>query len=235
MQKTQQKLKAGNAAYETIREMAIEFRFRPDEKINEVELSSALGVSRTPVREALSRLVSENLVSFRRNYGFYCRSLSEPELDDLLDAIALMNRDLANRILASEPKQGLASLDTLVQSTCQRLGSLPACDVARADEAIRNALGHLQGNQVLGDLTANLNARMRFLRKIILEDSPRKARQFEAYLQLTALLQGNDEKSAQALIDDFLQEERLLAPEALSKGLGRAYLDKINYDVSLAP
>ena len=101
MQKTQQKLKAGNAAYETIREMAIEFRFRPDEKINEVELSSALGVSRTPVREALSRLVSENLVSFRRNYGFYCRSLSEPELDDLLDAIALMNRDLANRILAS--------------------------------------------------------------------------------------------------------------------------------------
>ena len=88
---------------------------------------------------------------------------------------------------------------------------------------------------MLGDLTANLNARMRFLRKIILEDSTRKAQQFEAYLQLTALLQGNDEKSAPALIDDFLHEERLLAPEALSKGLGRAYLDKINYDVSLAP
>ena len=49
------------AVYDTIREMAIEYRFRPDEKINEVVLAKRLGVSRTPVREATLVLEAQGL------------------------------------------------------------------------------------------------------------------------------------------------------------------------------
>ena len=57
---------AGRAAdsvekvYEAIKDLAVDYRFKPGERINEVELAAGLGVSRTPVREALNRLTNSS-------------------------------------------------------------------------------------------------------------------------------------------------------------------------------
>ena len=45
--------------YEQVRTMATNFEFKPDERINEGALAGELGTSRTPLREALNRLVAE--------------------------------------------------------------------------------------------------------------------------------------------------------------------------------
>ncbi|WP_245491999.1 GntR family transcriptional regulator, partial [Mesorhizobium sp. M7A.F.Ca.AU.001.01.1.1] len=50
-------------AYNTIRKLLVEFKLKPGERINEVQLSRGLGLSRTPIREALNRLASEGFVS----------------------------------------------------------------------------------------------------------------------------------------------------------------------------
>src|ERR1051326_4392367 len=53
----------------------------PGKKLHHQELSERLGVSRTPVREALTRLVQEGYVSLLPNRGFTCKDIStqEPE------------------------------------------------------------------------------------------------------------------------------------------------------------
>lgn len=53
---------AGDATYRSLRSLAVSGRFAPGDRLGEVELSEELGVSRTPVREALRRLQSDGLV-----------------------------------------------------------------------------------------------------------------------------------------------------------------------------
>ena len=52
----------GSSVYAMLRNMAIAYQFKPGERLSEIELAERLGVSRTPVREALTRLVTEGFL-----------------------------------------------------------------------------------------------------------------------------------------------------------------------------
>ena len=62
-------------AYKGLRDKAISFEFKPGERINESALTRELGISRTPLREALNRLVAEGFLRSSPGEGFYCRKL----------------------------------------------------------------------------------------------------------------------------------------------------------------
>lgn len=78
--------------YGIVKEFAIDFRFRPGEKINEVELAAQLGVSRTPVRAALNRLESDGFVASVPNKGFYARELTPDAVRDLYELRAAIEK-----------------------------------------------------------------------------------------------------------------------------------------------
>ena len=71
-----------------LRRMAAEFEIKPDERIREGEMAKRLSVSRTPLREALNRLVSEGFLTFTGGQGFFCRSLTPDRILDLYEARA---------------------------------------------------------------------------------------------------------------------------------------------------
>jgi DNA-binding GntR family transcriptional regulator len=58
-------------AYEEIRGLVLRGDVAPGGRLAQAELAAVLGISRTPVREALRRLTGEGLVEFRSNRGFY--------------------------------------------------------------------------------------------------------------------------------------------------------------------
>lgn len=60
-----------DSIYQTVRAMAAAFEFKPEQRINESELSKNLGISRTPLREALNRLVAEGLLTAQEGRGFF--------------------------------------------------------------------------------------------------------------------------------------------------------------------
>ena len=68
-------------AYERIRAMVVSGEIPPGARLGQVELAEQLGISRTPVREALRRLTGEGLAEFVPNRGFRAAS---PSLDDVL-------------------------------------------------------------------------------------------------------------------------------------------------------
>ncbi|WP_245498821.1 GntR family transcriptional regulator, partial [Mesorhizobium sp. M2A.F.Ca.ET.029.05.1.1] len=83
-------IKTGPRVYEEIRRMAMDYRFKPNERINEVALAARLNVSRSPVREALQRLVTEELITFQTNRGFFCRGFDVDEIVNLSDVRAVL-------------------------------------------------------------------------------------------------------------------------------------------------
>src|ERR1700759_2563757 len=71
--------------YEQLKEMSISFASNPGERLNEGELAKRLGVSRTPLREALNRLNTEGFLRFTPGKGFFCRELDAHEIFDLYE------------------------------------------------------------------------------------------------------------------------------------------------------
>src|SRR6201987_1623649 len=61
--------------YEQLKAMSVSFELKPGERLNEGEPAKRLGVSRTPLREALNRLNSEGFLRFPPGKGFFCREL----------------------------------------------------------------------------------------------------------------------------------------------------------------
>lgn len=66
-----------------IRDLIVDGAFAPGERLNEVHLAAQLGVSRTPVREALNRLMAEGAVESRPRLGYFVKPLTCSEFEHL--------------------------------------------------------------------------------------------------------------------------------------------------------
>jgi DNA-binding GntR family transcriptional regulator len=99
-------------AANAIREMIVDGRLADGERINEVRLAAALGVSRTPLREALGRLASEGALTSAPNIGYSVRPLSVDEFNQLYDIRPILDPE-ALRLAGLPPAAQLAGLEAL--------------------------------------------------------------------------------------------------------------------------
>lgn len=111
---------ASVAATDVIREAIIDGRLAPGERLKEVELANELGISRTPVREALLVLQTEGLVEAVPNRGATVRTHTAEDLDDLYQLRALLEGYAARRA-ATRITQDV--VDRLLTS-CERFDGL---------------------------------------------------------------------------------------------------------------
>src|SRR5258706_15896922 len=72
-------------AAQAVRRMIVDGRLAAGSRINEVHLAGSLGVSRTPLREALSRLVAEGALVVRPRLGMFVRPFTVEEFEQLYD------------------------------------------------------------------------------------------------------------------------------------------------------
>src|ERR1700735_1188277 len=77
-------------AYQSVKRQLLSGSFPEGSKLTEEYLSSALGISKSPVREALMRLESEGLINIEARRGAYVRKFSAKEVHDLYDVRALL-------------------------------------------------------------------------------------------------------------------------------------------------
>ncbi len=79
-----------------VRELILHGDFRPGARLGEVELAARLGVSRTPVREALGRLAAEGLVEIAPNRGARVASWTVAELEGVFDLRTALEPELTS-------------------------------------------------------------------------------------------------------------------------------------------
>ena len=75
---------------ERIRDMIIEGQLAPASRIHEGQLGMALGVSRTPLREALKYLASEGLIELVAGRGAIVRKLTAKDVREMLDVLSAL-------------------------------------------------------------------------------------------------------------------------------------------------
>jgi DNA-binding GntR family transcriptional regulator len=122
---------ASAAASEVIRKAIVDGRLPPGRRLKEEELARELGMSRTPIREALLVLESDGLVESVPRRGATVRSYAVEDLDDLYGLRALLEGYAARRAAARISAEALDRLD----ASCERFERLrPDADAAELVE-----------------------------------------------------------------------------------------------------
>src|SRR5438552_13883463 len=81
----------GEALVVTLRERIVDGRLPAGERLNEVHLAASLGVSRTPLREALGRLTAEGALTSSPRLGFFVRPLTAEEFRQIYPIRAILD------------------------------------------------------------------------------------------------------------------------------------------------
>jgi DNA-binding GntR family transcriptional regulator len=108
-----------NQLAQQLEEMIFSGRLRPGEKIEEATIAATFGVSRTPVREAIQRLVATGMVEVRRRRGTMVTQLTMPRLIGMIEMMGEMDT-LAARLAA---RRATAEERDALQAILARSGS----------------------------------------------------------------------------------------------------------------
>ncbi|MFD0716288.1 GntR family transcriptional regulator [Paenibacillus sp. GCM10027626] len=97
-------------AYTYIREQILQGEFMPGTMLSEVELAEQLGMSRTPVRSAMSQLESQGYVSAIQNRGIFVKEVSLKEILDMMEVQHAFQRMGLRAIIEMGEKPDLAAM-----------------------------------------------------------------------------------------------------------------------------
>ena len=156
-----------DSIYQTVRAMAAAFEFKPEERINESDLSKQLGISRTPLREALNRLVAEGLLTAQEGRGFFCRSLVPEQVVELYELRQAIETETVKRAVERATDEELQELKAyLGQIAPSYDSSASAREIVRLDEDFHLRIAALSQNDELVRSLENINERVRYVRWI---------------------------------------------------------------------
>jgi DNA-binding GntR family transcriptional regulator len=103
-------------AYDTIKESILNLRVPPGAQLHIEDLADQMGISRTPVREALLRLESDGLVRAVPRVGFFVTEITRRDLEDLFEVRALLESHAAEKAASLLTGEDLAHIDRLLEA-----------------------------------------------------------------------------------------------------------------------
>ncbi|GIW29205.1 MAG: GntR family transcriptional regulator [Meiothermus sp.] len=185
------------AAYAHLRGAILMGALLPGARISEPGLAQELGVSRTPVREALQRLAQEGLVELLPGKGARVRVLSAEEVREVYDVRALLEGEAAALAAQNATEDELSRLERLLQA----LDVLPKEAYAQqmqVDFDFHTALIEAAHNKTLARIYADLRSSLTLVRSFqqTLSQHPKTRQQHRAIL--SALKARNPAEAAEA-------------------------------------
>jgi DNA-binding GntR family transcriptional regulator len=196
------KTKAYRALKEAIANMDL-YRSSEPVMLDERELSEGLGVSRTPIREALAMLQQEGFIRVLPRRGIMVVRRSKREIIEMIQAWAALESMAARLITLNASDEEIATLRSLFQSFSTDHEVLDHVDeYSAANIAFHQALIRLSGSETLATMTSNLTIHLRAIRHRTIFEMNRAQRSFEDHIQIIEALEARDTELAERLARD---------------------------------
>ncbi|RAU45417.1 MULTISPECIES: GntR family transcriptional regulator [unclassified Pseudomonas] len=193
---------------EHLRTFITEGVLAPGTKLNERELCETLGISRTPLREALKVLAVEGLIEINPNRGATVARMSELEIREtfeLMSGIEAFAGELAcDRITAEELDEIKALHYAMVVSKNQN--DLPG--YYQRNRAIHDLINQAARNTALRQVYLSLNRRIQALRFLSNQQAPKWERALHDHEEMIEALEARDGKRLSGILRHHLLEKR---------------------------
>lgn len=149
---------------ERIRDLIIEGRLAPGDQVNESKLCLEMGVSRTPMREAIRMLASEGLIVLRPGRSTIVRKFTTEEVRDMLDVVAELEALAGRQACRSASDEEIAGIVDLHTRMMGHYKAGERLDYYKLNQRIHSAIVAASGNGALAEVHDLLQARMKRIR-----------------------------------------------------------------------
>ena len=150
---TKKAARASDIAYEQIRDMIVSLRLQPGIMLDELSLAAEIGLGRTPVHEAVARLVTDHLITVLPRRGLMIAPIGLEQVREIFEAREAI--ECANASFASKnaTTNEIANLRRLVEKAENAREETDALRFLEDDQLIHRFLAHCVHNAFLQDAT----------------------------------------------------------------------------------
>lgn len=179
----------------------VEEQFRPGERLKEVELAAAFGVSRATIREALRLLEQRGLVSILPQRGARVTELSKKELEDLFEMRAALLGLASRRVAVRATPEGLRDLRAGLKAL--ESASADGTAYARASTAMVATITRLSENIQVAEYIAEFAQRFWRYARLGLASTARRQQSLATWRRLVRAIASRDAASAESIHRDL--------------------------------
>lgn len=208
----------GDRVYGTLRDYLRAGRIPTGQALQEAALAAQLGVSRTPVREALARLASDGLV-VAEGRSFMVPALNVGDLEDIYALRFLLEPEALRLVAASRPgRRALAPLRAAMQEMLTAHEAGDGAAFMDANYRYRDAWTALVPNQRLVRAIRLYADHVRYLRAFTLDNAAVRSIVVKGLKQLTAALTAGDGEAAAKAMRAHLENARRILLDMTERG-----------------
>ena len=173
-----------------------------DLRLDERQISSSLGVSRTPVREALARLEQEGLVRVAPRRGVYVARKTKAEILEMITVWAALEGMAAHLITQRASDDEIGTLRTFFATVDGERVRANIDEYAETNIRFHQALLRLSGCALMAEMTDTLFIHMRSIRRRTIAENDRATRSIIDHMHIIEALEARDTDRAERLARD---------------------------------
>jgi DNA-binding GntR family transcriptional regulator len=171
-----------------------------EHRLDERQLSEELGVSRTPVREALCRLENEGFVQTIPRRGAFVARKTKKQILEMLVVWAALESMAARLVTERASDREIASLRRMFASYEDDRVKAHIDEYSETNISFHQALFNISHCDLLGELTENLFIHMRSIRMRTIHEENRATRSIKDHLHIIEALEARDADLAERLV-----------------------------------
>lgn len=196
-----------DVVFQTLRQAILRGELKPGERLMEIQLANKLGVSRTPIREAIRKLELEGLVLMIPRKGAEVAEITEKSLCDVLEvreALEILAVELACEKIT---KGQVADLKDAAKSFEETLKSTDVTMIAEADVAFHDVIYEATDNKRLIQLLNNLREQMYRYRVEYLKKQETYPKVISEHQELIRKIEKGDKHAASEIIREHIDNQ----------------------------
>ena len=216
-----------------LRDMIMTGELEEGDKIKENELCTSMGISKTPLREALRVLSAEKIIKLVPNRGSYVCKPNLEEIKEMFDVMSVLEGICARTAAEKMKDSDLARLEKLHEKLEENFQRRDQKNYIKFNDLFHTFLQELAGNQTLNQIIYGLRQKILLYRFKSLNLPGRFEKSIQEHRELLKTFQERDPEKAEILIKTHLKNQSY-AVEKLSQTISGEEQQEINGDRAIS-
>lgn len=212
-----------DVVFNTLRQAILKGELAPGERLMEIQLAEKLGVSRTPIREAIRKLELEGLVLMIPRKGAEVAKISEKSLRDVLEVRRSLEELAIELACQRMSEDDMAELERMQGNFKSAIDRGEAMSIAQSDEQYHDVIYQGTRNDKLVQMLGNLREQMYRYRLEYIKDVSQHGRLIEEHEEIYRCISSRDKNAGAGAIKMHIynQEQSILNQIQQNKGSSR--------------
>ncbi len=198
-----------DVVFNTLRQAILKGELKPGERLMELTLADRLGVSRTPIREAMRKLELEGLVVMIPRRGAQVAGISEKDLNDVLEVRIALEKIAIEKACTHMTEKDIDELVAASENFAKKLQDKDVVNLAEADEAFHELIYKASDNQRLLQVLSNMREQFYRYRVEYLKEEETREQLLKEHQELIKAIGRRDIAKAQEIAYRHLENQRV--------------------------